>query len=117
LNKDKVGYKVLKPVSDLIKEMDNGKAANKKAQSVEFDIRFSYEWKSIVPANERNSAEHPSRPFCIKLMDLDRFYTRQQIESISERLGYDVFTRGGGWWGYSPSCRHEWRSNIVVKKK
>ncbi len=117
LNKDKVGYKVLKPVSDLIKEMDNGKAANKKAQSVEFDIRFSYEWKSIVPANERNSAAHPSRAFCIKLMDLDRFYTRQQIESISDRLGYDVFNRGGGWWGDSPTCRHEWRSNIVVKKK
>lgn len=117
LNDDKIGYKVTKPVSDLIKEMDNGKAAKKKANATEFDIRFSYEWKSIVPSSQRNSAEHPSRPFCVKLLQLDRFYTRQQIESISERLGYDVFTRGGGWWGDSPSCRHEWRSNIVVKKK
>lgn len=117
LDADKVGYKILKPVSDLVKEIDNGKAAKKKADAVEFDIRFSYEWKSIVPQNQRNSADHPSRPFCVKLLQLDRFYTRQQIESISNRLGYDVFTRGGGWWGDSPSCRHEWRSNIVVKKK
>lgn len=114
---DKVGYKVLKPVADLVKEIENGDKAKKRADKVEFDIRFSYEWKSIVPPNERNSAAHPSRPFCIKLLDLDRFYTRAEIESISRRLGYDVFTRGGGWWGDSPSCRHEWRSNIVVKKK
>jgi len=50
-------------------------------------------------------------------MDLDRFYTRAEIESISRRLGYDVFTRGGGWWGKSPTCRHTWQSNIVVKKE
>jgi hypothetical protein len=98
-------------------EKKKAKAAQKKATTVEFDIRYSYEWKKIVPSGERNSAEHPSRPFCIKLMDLDRFYTRAEIESISRRLGYDVFTRGGGWWGKSPTCRHTWQSNIVVKKE
>jgi hypothetical protein len=36
---------------------------------------------------------------------------------LSARLGYSVFDRGGGWWGDSPSCRHEWRRNVVVKKK
>lgn len=117
LDTEKNGYKVVGAVSDLVKEMDNGNAAKKKATAVDFEIRFSYEWKKVVPQNERNTSEHPSRPFCVKLLQLDRFYTRQQIESISNRLGYDVFTRGGGWWGDSPSCRHEWRSNIVVKKK
>ena len=125
LDADKVGYKVTGSVRDLIKEMggdteaEKKKARNaqKKATTVEFDIRYSYEWKKVVPPSERNSAEHPSRPFCIKLMDLDRFYTRAEIESISRRLGYDVFTRGGGWWGKSPTCRHIWQSNIVVKKE
>lgn len=107
---------IKKPVSDLVKEMERGEAAKKRADRVDFDIRYSYEWKPIVPSNERDSNAHPSRPFCRKLIDLDRFYTRQEIESISRRLGYDVFTRGGGWWGDSPSCRHEWRTNIVVKK-
>jgi hypothetical protein len=86
------------------------------------EVRYSYEWKKVVPQGQRNSATHPSRPFCARLMQLDRFYTRREIEAISSRLGYSVFDRGGGWWtrpsGYhSPSCRHEWRANVVVKKK
>jgi hypothetical protein len=86
------------------------------------EVRYSYEWKKVVPQGQRNSATHPSRPFCARLMQLDRLYTRREIEAISSRLGYSVFDRGGGWWtrpsGYhSPSCRHEWRANVVVKKK
>jgi hypothetical protein len=82
-----------------------------------FEIRYSYEWKSSVPASERDTAEHPSRPFCKKIISLDRFWSRTEIEKISQRLGYSVFDRGGGWWSKSPSCRHQWVSNIVVKKK
>jgi hypothetical protein len=91
------------------------------------EVRYSYEWKKqngkiIIPADQRNTPSHPSRPFCARLMELDRLYTRREIEAISSRLGYSVFDRGGGWWtrpsGYhSPSCRHEWRANVVVKKK
>ena len=85
------------------------------------EVRYSYEWKKVVPQGQRNTAAHPSRPFCARLMYLDRFYTRKEIEAISARLGYSVFDRGGGWWtkpsGYhSPSCRHEWRANVLVKK-
>jgi len=85
------------------------------------EVRYSYEWKKVVPQGQRNTAAHPSRPFCARLMSLDRFYTRKEIEAISARLGYSVFDRGGGWWtkpsGYhSPSCRHEWRANVLVKK-
>jgi hypothetical protein len=91
------------------------------------EVRYSYEWKKkngkiIIPVDQRNTTSHPSRPFCARLMELDRLYTRREIEAISSRLGYSVFDRGGGWWtrpsGYhSPSCRHEWRANVVVKKK
>ena len=85
------------------------------------EVRYSYEWKKVVPQGQRNTAAHPSRPFCARLMSLERFYTRKEIEAISARLGYSVFDRGGGWWtkpsGYhSPSCRHEWRANVLVKK-
>lgn len=85
------------------------------------EVRYSYEWKKAVPQGQRNTAAHPSRPFCARLMSLERFYTRKEIEAISARLGYSVFDRGGGWWtkpnGYhSPSCRHEWRANVLVKK-
>lgn len=107
------GLKPSAPVSELVDEPTR----------TTFEIRYSYEWKPQVPTNERDTPEHPSRAFCKKLMSLDRFYTRREIEALSSRLGYSVFDRGGGWWGQgagqpaSPSCRHEWRSNVVIRKK
>lgn len=87
-----------------------------KAQTTSFLVRYSYEWRSEVPVDERDTPEHPSRAFCRKLMRLNRLYSRSDIEQITARLGYSVFDRGGGWWGKSPSCRHTWMSNIVIKK-
>jgi 5-keto 4-deoxyuronate isomerase len=54
-------------------------------------------------------------------MGLDKFWSRTEIETLSRRLGYSVFDRGGGWWTmpngiHSPSCRHRWVSKVVVKK-
>jgi hypothetical protein len=103
--------KLTKPLTEIID----------KPVKTTFLVRYSYEWKSIVPTTERNTPAHPSRPFCAKLMELDRLYTRADIESISRRLGYSVFDRGGGWWNMgdgvnSPSCRHQWVSKVVIKK-
>lgn len=81
-----------------------------------FLIRYSYEWKPEIPYGQRNSSEHPSRPFCVKLMALKKMWSRAEIEQLTQKLGYDVFSRAGGWWGNSISCRHRWVSNIVVKK-
>lgn len=79
---------------------------------VQIMIKYSYEG----PQDSRN------RPFCAKLMQLDRLYTRADIERISQRLGYSVFDRRGGFWNrgngvISEHCRHDWKSNIVVVKK
>ena len=99
--------KLTKPLSKLVDDME----------VTTFEVRYSYEWKPIVPSGERDSPDHPSRSFCKKLMKEDKLWTRKGIEMLSARLGYSVFDRGGGWWGISPSCRHEWRRNVVVKKK
>ena len=93
---------------------------NKKVNT--FEIRYSYEWKKIVTTGQRDTNAHPSRPFCVALMTADKFYTRKDIELMSARLGYSVWDRRGGWWTmpngeHSPSCRHTWVSNIVMKKK
>jgi len=92
-----------------------------KPTTTSFMVRYSYEWRSDIPGNERNSPDHPSRVFCARLMQLDRLYSRAEIESISARLGYSVFDRRGGWWTKpngqaSPSCRHRWFSQVVIKK-
>ena len=91
-------------------------------QTSSFLIRYSYEWKDIVPAGERDTAEHPSREFCKRLMRLDKLYSRSDIEQMSARLGYSVWDRKGKWWTmpdgtHSPSCRHTWTSNVVMRKK
>lgn len=92
-----------------------------KAQTTSFMIRYSYEWRTDIPGNQRDSADHPSRPFCQRLIALDRLYSRAEIETISARLGYSVFDRRGGWWTmpngeHSPSCRHRWFAQTVIKK-
>jgi hypothetical protein len=99
--------KLTKPLSKLVDDME----------ITTFEVKYSYEWKPIVPSSQRDTPEHPSRTFCRKLISEDRLWSRSGIEMLSARLGYSVFDRGGGWWGDSPSCRHEWRRNVVVKKK
>jgi DNA-binding Lrp family transcriptional regulator len=99
--------KLTKPLSKLVDDMD----------ITTFEVKYSYEWKPIVPTSQRDTNAHPSRSFCRKLYGEQRLWSRSGIELLSARLGYSVFDRGGGWWGDSPSCRHEWRRNVVVKKK
>lgn len=99
--------KLLKPLSEVLD----------KPIKRTYLVRYSYEWKTEVPKGQRNSAKHPSRPFCARLMEVDRLWSRADIQQMSGRLGFSVFDRGGGWWGDSPSCRHRWVSHIVVKKE
>jgi DNA-binding Lrp family transcriptional regulator len=99
--------KLTKPLSKLVDDME----------ITTFEVKYSYEWKPIVPSSQRDTPEHPSRTFCRKLVREDRLWSRSGIEMLSARLGYSVFDRGGGWWGDSPSCRHQWVRNVVVKKK
>jgi DNA-binding Lrp family transcriptional regulator len=81
--------------------------------TTEILIRYSYEG----PKDDRN------RPFCAKMLDISKrkMWTRSDIEKISERLGYSVWDRRGGWYTEPdgqrrPFCRHEWKSNIVLRK-
>ena len=92
-----------------------------KPQTSTFMVRYSYEWRTDIPSGQRNTPAHPSRQFCARLMQLDRLYSRSEIEQISARLGYSVFDRRGGWWTrpngvHSPSCRHRWFAQTVIKK-
>lgn len=84
-----------------------------KNPPVQISVKYSYEVKpgigpAVIPT---------TRPFCRKMIALNRLYSRAEIEAISLRLGYSVWDRKGGWWGDNPECRHRWVSNIVVKKK
>jgi DNA-binding Lrp family transcriptional regulator len=91
------------PLSDL---------TDKKPRTLEQKIMYSYEG----PRDNRN------RDFCRRLLDMDKFFSRSDIETMSARLGYSVWDRRGGWWTKpdgerSVSCRHRWVQNFVIRKK
>jgi hypothetical protein len=97
-------YKVLKPASEL---------PGKNSKVTTLVIRYSYEG----PEDSRN------RPFCAKLLELSKVKTwsRSDIESISERVGYSVWDRRGGWYTqpngeHREYCRHRWSSKLMKKK-
>lgn len=99
---------------------DKGQKASVQANQIE--VRYSYELRSNAPDLVEGGQ---SRPFCAKLIDLDRLYTRDEINSISNAIGRDVWTYRGGWYTipkgsanagrHTPSCRHLWQQHITVK--
>lgn len=84
----------------------------------DIQIKYSYEvspglGEAIIPT---------TRPFCEKLINLDKIYSRAEIQQISQRLGYSVWQRRGGFYTNprtgvtTPYCRHRWLEQVVIKK-
>jgi hypothetical protein len=97
-----------------------GEAAIKRLQPVtSFRVLYSYEKRKDAPDLLPGSE---SRPLCKKLLEDDFLFTREEIQNISNQLGYSVFQLCGGWYTNpntgrrTPFCRHEWRRNVVVEK-
>jgi hypothetical protein len=111
-----IEHTLTEPLADILTKI--------KPQTKELLIRYSYEWKEEFNIPNASKTTTPlikkSRPFCEYLLTADKMYSRSDIESISARLGYSVWDRGGGWWNddgkISASCRHRWVSNIVTRK-
>jgi hypothetical protein len=98
-------YKVLKTVSEL----------GGKAKTTKLYIRYKYDW--ITGFNDSDLVT--SRRFCVKMREMSnagKSWSRSDIETLSERLGYSVWERRGGWYGDSFSCRHKWSSKLMVAK-
>jgi hypothetical protein len=80
------------------------------------EILYSYEKRAGV---EGPTIIPGSRELCRELINLDRLYTREEIDRISTVEGYDVFNYAGGWWNDNgvnkPKCRHGWFQNVVFK--
>jgi len=98
-------YKVLKTVSELGGE----------PKTTKLFIRYKYDWI----AGFDDSDLVTSRRFCVKMREMSnagKSWSRSDIETLSERLGYSVWERRGGWYGDSFSCRHKWSSKLMVAK-
>ena len=84
-------------------------------------IVYKYVKRKGVPR-----AKSGSRPFCKKMLGLNRFYTLPQLETLTNdfgQSGIDIFTKRGGWYRNpdtsetTPFCRHIWEMQIVTKRK
>jgi DNA-binding Lrp family transcriptional regulator len=88
------------------------------AKPEEYKVVYSYEWRPGVKPDIENSRE-----FCVKLLNVNKMYSRAQIEQISNIVGWDVWNFRGGWWtrkggkSRTPFCRHIWSANTVKIKK
>jgi hypothetical protein len=85
-----------------------------KTTTTEVLLRYTY----YGPRDDKN------RPFCARMLELaeTKLWSRSDIENISERLGYSVWDRRGGWFtepngNHRPYCRHSWNVKIVTRKK
>lgn len=102
--------KLTAPISEIVESM--------KPKTTEFLIRYSYEWRQGFNDSDLDT----SREFCKYFVTTDKMYSRSEIEAMSARLGYDVFSRGGGWYTipdtnrHRPFCRHQWKANVVTRK-
>jgi predicted transcriptional regulator len=105
-----VERKLTAPISEIVEKI--------KPSTTEFLIRYSYEWRQGFNDSDLST----SRQFCKYFKTTNKLYSRSEIEAMSARLGYDVFTRGGGWYTLPGTnkhrnfCRHQWKSNVVTRK-
>ena len=87
-------------------------------ETTEFEVRYTYKTRTDVPA-----VKTESREFCKKLLELNRSFTRDDINTISTRVDRNVWTYRGGWYSNpdtgatTPWCRHEWMQQLVIKQK
>lgn len=64
-----------------------------------------------------------SRSFCVKLIENDRLYTREDIQSMGAIFGYDIYKYCGGFYHNpetdetTPYCRHQWQALRVSPKR
>ena len=95
---------------------DKGQSA--AAVIAELEVVYSYEKRPNAPDLVPGGS---SRPFCEALIELNRVYTRLEIDAISAQVDRDVWRYRGGWYHNpntevnTPSCRHQWKQNIIVR--
>lgn len=93
-------------------------AIRKLTPITSYKVLYSYEERKGVPKPITQS-----RPLCQKLYGSELYFTREEIQDISNQLGYSVFQLCGGWYTNpdtgltTPYCRHEWIRNVVTEKK
>jgi hypothetical protein len=111
-------YPITRAVDNIV-EQNLPKGVKEIAEPV-LEVRYKYAWA----AGFSNADKKTSREFCkvmLNLADQGKVYTREDIDGISNIMGYSVWNRRGGWYKTKsgvnrPQCRHVWEQQIVIRK-
>ena len=107
--------------NNAIKITDIGRADIQDEGLPKIEVRYKYDLSPDAPPLQPGGK---SREFCIKMMDINKLYTRQEIDQISGIVGYNAWLRRGGWYTvpnsepplHIPHCRHEWAQRVVRRR-
>ena len=92
--------------------------AGERVTTPNIEVLYSYELREGVSGPDI-LPDGRTRPFCEQLINLNRLYTREEINTISERADRNVWLFKGGWYHDPntntnlPFCRHTWVQNVV----
>jgi len=87
------------------------------AKTANIELLYSYELRKNAP-----DLKGVSRDFCIDMVKMNKLYTYEEIQSLSNDLGTDVWQTRGGWYSNpntaapTPQCRHIWVQNVTKLK-
>lgn len=90
-----------------------------KVPTDDFEVRYTYELRDGITGDK---VIDTTRDFCRDLIGLDRAFTREEIDTVSGRVGRDIWFERGGWYHNpntgqtTPFCRHIWKF-ILTKKQ
>jgi len=116
LKLENAGYLEGRESDEGVKVTGDGREAIATAETL--SVVYTYELRPDAPPLVEDSKG--SRPFCRALIELDRFYTREEIDAISVQVKRDVWSYRGGWLynvdadQAQPSCRHFWKQNVII---
>jgi predicted transcriptional regulator len=101
----------------------------------EFGIGYVYDLRPELKQKGESLTIPTSRDFCIDLLRESRpsdwrsdevqeigpnytgkVWTLEEIQALGMQEGRNVWNRGGGWWGKSIHCRHEWRQVLITEQ-
>lgn len=105
------------PTNELSKEAEKV-LTEQPAKTENYQVMYRYD----VAAGMGEKIIANTRDFCKELIELNRLYTRDEINAMSAKEKRNVWTLRGGWYHdpdtgvNQPQCRHTWRQ-VIVKEK
>jgi hypothetical protein len=107
--------------NNAIKITDIGRGEIADTELPKLELRYKYD---LDPDALPLQPGGKSREFCLRMVDMGKLYTREEIDQMSAILGYSVWLRRGGWYTvpesepplHIPHCRHEWKQRIVRRR-